>query len=198
MRNRTAPAGPIGERPSRWLLLRQGGAVVATYIVSGSDMFGFIGSACLRDRADISCCMLRRGLIRKAAMASYGLYLGKLQGEVLLHKNHKATMPADSVGFDAAALSELGISHDPYRTRTWSGESLEELGQQVHDALSRREEEIRETIKVRMRQPGSDSWMLPVIQRQIESDRRYKTICELVRLVERAAIENGTIIYWSD
>jgi hypothetical protein len=131
-------------------------------------------------------------------MASYGLYLGKLQGEVLLHKHHRATMPADSVAFDVTVLCELGISHDPYRTRTWSGESLRELGQQVHNALSRREREIRETIKVKMRKPGSDSWMIPVMQQQMESDRRYKAICQLVGLVERAAIENGTIIYWSD
>ena len=131
-------------------------------------------------------------------MASYGLYLEKLQGEVLLSKKHRAAMPTESVGFDAAALPELGLSHDPYRTTTWSGESLQELGQQVHYALSRREQEIRETIKVRMRKSRIDSWMLPVIKQEIESDRRYKIICQLVRLVERAVGENGTIVYWSD
>jgi len=131
-------------------------------------------------------------------MASYGLYLGKLQGMVLLHKRHRTTMSADSGGFDAVVLSELGMSHDPYRTRTWSGESLQELRQQAHNALSRREQEIREITKVRMRKPEIDSWMLPVIQREIASDRRYKALCELVQLVERAVIENGTIIYWSD
>jgi hypothetical protein len=131
-------------------------------------------------------------------MAGYGLYLGQLQGEVLLHKRHRTTMPADSVGFDTAVLSELGMLHDPYRTRTWSGESLQELRQQAHNALSRREQEIREITKVRMRKREIDSWMLPVIQRGIASDRRYKALCELVQLAERAAIENGTIIYWSD
>jgi hypothetical protein len=132
-------------------------------------------------------------------MASYGLYLGKFQGEVLLHKRHRGrTMPADSVGFDAVVLSELGMSHDPYRTRVWSGESLRELDQQVHNALARREQEIRGTAEVRMRKPGSDSWMVPVIQRRIKTDCRHKAIRELVRLVERAAVENGTIIYWSD
>ena len=131
-------------------------------------------------------------------MASYGLYLGKLQGEVLLHKRHRTTMLADSVGFDTAVLSELGMSHDPYRTRTWSGESLHELLQQAQNALSRREQEIREITKVRMRKPEIYNWMLPVIQREIAGDRRYKALCELVQLVERAAIENGTIIYWSD
>ena len=49
-----------------------------------------------------------------------------------------------------------------------------------------------------MRKPEIDSWILPVIQREIASDRRYKALCELVQLIERAAIENGTIIYWSD
>ena len=131
-------------------------------------------------------------------MASYGLYLEKVQGEVLLSKKHRAAMPTESVGFDAGVLPELGLSHDPYRTTTWSGERLQELGQQVHYALSRREQEIRETIKVRMRKPRIDSWMLPVVKREIESDRRYKTICQLVRLVERAVGENGTIVYWSD
>ena len=131
-------------------------------------------------------------------MASYGLYLGKLQGMVLLHRHHRTTMPADSVGFDTEVLSELGMSHDPYRTRTWSGESLQELRQQTHNALSRKEQEIMEITKVRMRKPKIDSWMLPVIQREIASDRPYKALCELVQLVERAVIENGTIIYWSD
>jgi hypothetical protein len=131
-------------------------------------------------------------------MASYGLYLGKLQGMVLLHKRHRTTMSADSIGFDAVVLSELGMSHDPYRTRTWSGESLQELRQQAHNALSRREQEVREITKVRMRKPEIDRWMLPVIQREMASDRRYKALCELVQLVERAVIENGTIIYWSD
>jgi len=131
-------------------------------------------------------------------MASYGLYLEKVQGEVLLSKKHRAAMPTESVGFDAGVLPELGLSHDPYRTTTWSGERLQELGQQVHYALSRREQEIRETIKVRMRKSRIDSWMLPVIKQEIESDRRYKIICQLVRLVERAVGENGTIVYWSD
>ena len=131
-------------------------------------------------------------------MATYGLYLGKLQGEALLHKRHRTTIPADSVGFDAVVLSELGMSHDPYRTRTWSGESLQELRQQAHNALSRREQEIRDITKARMRKPEIDSWMLPVIQQEIATDRRYKALYELVQLVERAAIENGTIIYWSD
>ena len=131
-------------------------------------------------------------------MAGYGLYLGKLQGEVLLHKRYRTTMPADSLGFDAAVLSELGMLHDPYRTRTWSGESLQELRQQAHNALSRREREIREITKARMRKPEIDSWMLPDIQREIASDRPYKVLRDLLQLVERAAIENGTIIYWSD
>src|SRR5262245_6404294 len=119
-------------------------------------------------------------------MASYRLYLGKLQGEVLLHKRYRTTMLADSVGFDAAVLSELGMSHDPYRTRTWSGESLQELHQQAHNALSRREREIREIIKARMRKPEIYSWMLPVIQRETASDRRYKALFGLLQLVERA------------
>ena len=131
-------------------------------------------------------------------MASYGLYFGRLQGEVLLHKRHRTTMLADSVGFDTAVLSELGMSHDPYRTRTWSGESLQELLQQAHNALSRRGQEITEIAEVRMQKPEIYSWMLPVIQREIGDDRRYKALYELVQLVERAAIENGTIIYWSD
>jgi len=131
-------------------------------------------------------------------MASYGLYLGKLQGKVLSHKRYRTTMLTGSVGFDAVVLSELGMSHDPYRTRTWSGESLQELLQQAHNALSRREQEIREITKVRMRKPEIYNWMLPVIQREIAGDRRYKALCELVELVERAAIENGTIVYWSD
>jgi hypothetical protein len=131
-------------------------------------------------------------------MATYGLYLGKLQGEVLLHKRYRTTRPAGSVGFDTAVLSELGMSHDPYRTRTWSGESLQDLRQQADNALSRRERKIRETTKARMRKPEIDSWMLPVIQQEIASDRCYKALCELLQLVERAAIENGTIIYWSD
>lgn len=131
-------------------------------------------------------------------MASYGLYLGKLQGEVLLRKRYRTTMLADAVGFDAVGLSESGMSHDPYRTRTWSGESLQELRQQAHNALSRTEREIREITKARMRKPEIDSWMLPIIQREIASDRRYKALCRLLQLVERAAIENGTIIYWSD
>jgi hypothetical protein len=131
-------------------------------------------------------------------MAAYGLYLGKLQGEALLHKRHRTTMPADSVEFDSVVLSELGMSHDPYRTRTWSGESLQELRQEAHNALSTREQEIRDTTKARMRKPEIDSWMLPVIQQEIASDRRHHALRELVQLVERAAIENGTIIYWSD
>jgi len=131
-------------------------------------------------------------------MATYGLYLGKLQGEALLHKRHRTTIPADSVEFDSVVLSELGMSHDPYRTRTWSGESLQQLRQQAHNALSRREQEIRDITKARMRKPEIDSWMLPVIQQEIATDRRYKALYELVQLVERAAIENGTIIYWSD
>src|SRR5215470_11744202 len=120
-------------------------------------------------------------------MAGYGLYLGKLQGEVLLHKRYRTTMPADSLGFDAAVLSELGMSHDPYRTRTWAGESLQELRQQAYNALSRREREIREITKARMRKLEIDSWMLPVIQREIASDRRYQVLRELLQLVERAA-----------
>ena len=131
-------------------------------------------------------------------MATYGLYLGKLQGEALLHKRHRATMPAGSVEFDSMVLSQLGMSHDPYRTRTWSGESLQELRQQAHNALSRRQREITEAAKVRMRKPEIDSWMLPVIQREIASDRHYQALSELVQLLERAAIEHGTIIYWSD
>jgi hypothetical protein len=131
-------------------------------------------------------------------MAGYGLYLGKLQGQALLHKRYRTTMLADSVGFDAVVLSELGMSHDPYRTRTWSGASLQELRQQAHNALSRREREIREITKARMRKPKIDSWMLPDIQREIASDRCYKGLCDLLQLVERAAIENGTIIYWCD
>src|SRR5262249_54104203 len=107
-------------------------------------------------------------------MASYGLYLGKLQGEVLLHKRHRITMTSDSVGFDTVVLSESGMSHDPYRTRTWSGESLQELRQEAHNAMSRREQEIREITKVRMRKSEIDGWMLPVIQREIASDCRYK------------------------
>src|SRR5262249_24548570 len=121
-----------------------------------------------------------------AQVTSYGLYLEKLQGEVLLSKKHRAAMPTESVGFDAAVLPELGLSHDPYRTTRGSGESLKELGKQVHYALSRRKQEIRKTIKVRMRKSRIDSWMLPVTQQKIESDRRYKIICQLVRLVERA------------
>ena len=123
-------------------------------------------------------------------MASYGLYLGKLQGKVLLHKRYRTTMLTGSVGFDAVVLSELGMSHDPYRTRTWSGESLQELRQQAHNALSRREWEIREITKAIMRKPEIDSRMLPVIPREMASDRRYKAFCELLQLVERAAIEN--------
>ena len=131
-------------------------------------------------------------------MASYGLYLGKLPGEVLLHKRYRTTRPAGSVGFDPEVLSELGMSHDPYRTRTWSGESLQDLRQQAHNAASRREREIKEITKARMRKPEIYSWMLSVIQREIASDRHYKALCELLQLVEHAAIENGTIIYWSD
>src|SRR5262249_21101828 len=129
-------------------------------------------------------------------MASYGLYLGKLQGEVLLHKRHRTTMPADFVGFDTAVLSESGMSHDPYRTRTWSGESLQELRQEAHDALSRREQGIRKITKVRMGKSEIDSGLLPVIQKEIEGDRRHKVLCERVEFVGGAVMEKGTIFFW--
>src|SRR5262249_18069809 len=132
-------------------------------------------------------------------MASYGLYLGKLQGEVLLHKRYRTTTgPAGSVGFDTGGLSELGMTHDPYRTRTWSGESVQDLRKQADNALSTRERKISEATTAKMRKPAIENWMLPIIQQGIASDCRYKALCELLQFVERAAIENGTIIYWSD